>query len=449
MALRFINTNDYFAGVKDPPRFNLKDVLLTGLAPGKGLYVPERLIRYPESLFRKLPDLTYSQTAFEILYPYFDEIPAADFRRIVDSVYADIKAPVVELYPNIFCLELFHNWTFAFKDFAAQLLAAVVEYYIGSDNRKIVVFVGTSGDTGPAIVEAFHNKKNTTVYCLFPEEGVTQTQRKQMTTLGGNIHAIGVKGDFHDCQELAKAALDDPDLKKLNPTSANSINWGRFIPQSVFSFWVYGRIAAYPEEIVLSIPTGNAGHIGSNFLSQKDVGGLAIREYIAPHNRNNYLVRMLDEGRTSVEVRETFDCLSNAMNVKLPNNIPRILYIFNNDIHKMQGLIQPVTIDDKKTADTIRKVYQEKGYILDVHSAVALAGTWDHLEKTPEDLRCKTAVFFTAHPAKFPDKIEKILGFKPDLPEKLRLQMDAPELNVHSLNACDIKGLKRIVLAGS
>ncbi len=443
--MQFINTNDFFSGKKEPEKFSLKDVLLTGQAPGKGLFVPERLIKYPEAVIRGMKGKSYPEIAFEVLYPYFDAIPEQEFRSLVMKTYAGIKAPIIELYPGLFCLELFHNWTFAFKDFAAQLLAAVIEYFLEKESHSIIIFVGTSGDTGPAIDEAFYGKKNVKVYCLYPKGRVTETQRKQMTTLGGNIHAIEVDGDFHDCQEMAKAALNDDTLKKYNPTSANSINLGRFLPQSVFSFWLYANIAEYPEKIAVSIPTGNAGHIGSNFLAGPIAGGLPIDKFVAPHNKNNYLVRMLEEGKSAVEIKETYDCLSNAMNVKIPNNIPRILYIFNNDIKRMQHDIYPVTVSDDETAAMIRRVYEEKNYILDVHSAVALAGTMRFREKNPQYQEMKTGVYFTAEPSKFPEKIKAVLGFEPPIPEKLRIKLETKDQKVWQIRANDMVALNKIV----
>ena len=270
-------------------------------------------------------------------------------------------------------------------------------------------------------------------------------QRKQMTTFGDNIYPIEVNGDFHTCQEMAKSALNDPGLKSYNPTSANSINWGRFIPQAVFSFWLYSRIADFDEPVIISIPTGNAGHIGSNFLAKKDIGGLPVEKFIAPHNLNNYFVRMLEQEKSNPEVFDTINCLSNAMNVKKPNNIPRILYIFNNDIKKMQEIIHPVTIDDEKTANTIKQVYKEKNYLLDVHSAISLAGVFEFLNKNPDNKNYKIGAFLTALPAKFPGKIEKIMGFTPDIPDKLQKQLNMPDKNVFSLESDNIEGLKEIV----
>jgi len=266
-----------------------------------------------------------------------------------------------------------------------------------------------------------------------------------MTTLGENIYPIEVDGDFHTCQEMAKSALDDPSLKKFNPTSANSINWGRFIPQSVFAFWLYSNIAEYDEPIILTIPTGNAGHIGANFLACKDIGGLPILKFVAPHNLNNYLVRMIEQKKTEVDVYDTINCLSNAMNVKKPNNIPRILYIFKNDIKKMRDIIFPVTVDDKKTADIINQVYQEKGYLLDVHSAVAMYGSFEFLKQNPKFKNIKIGTFLTAHPAKFPDKIKNIIGFYPPIPAKLKLRLDSEEKNLFSIEANNMDKLRDIV----
>ncbi len=444
--MQFINTNDYFNKNIPKLHYSLQDVLFMGQAPEKGLFVPEQLIRYPEEVLRGLKGKDYKNIAFEILYPYFDSIPKNDFYGLINKTYDGIQAPIVELFPRLFFLELFHNWTFAFKDFAAQLLASVIEYYLAKTNQSITIFVGTSGDTGPAINEAFYNKKNIKVYCLFPKDRVTLTQRKQMTTLGGNIFPIEVNGDFHDCQELAKNALNDKSLNKFNPTSANSINWGRFIPQSVFSFWLYSQIADYPEEIIVSIPTGNAGHIGSNFLAMPMIGGLPIKKFVAPHNENNYLVRMLEEGKSAVTVNETIECLSNAMNVKLPNNIPRILYLFNNNMEEMQRMISPITVTDEETSKIIKKTYDEKGYILDVHGAVALAGTLKFQENFPQYRDVKTGVFLTADPSKFPEKISRILGFEPPIPEKLKKKLDTDDSHVWNIDADDRAAFNRIVM---
>ncbi|MDD5067763.1 MAG: threonine synthase [bacterium] len=443
--MKYINLNDYFLQIKKPKQYSIEEVLFTGQAPDKGLFAPETFVHYDKTLIKYMKGERYADVAFRILYPYFDDIPEKDFEAIVHKVYGKIKAPVRELYQNIYILELFHNWTFAFKDFAAQLLAGVIEYFLKKTNKRIVVFVGTSGDTGPAINEAFWKKKNIKVYCLFPKKGVTPIQRKQMTTLGENIFNIEVDGDFHACQEMAKAALNDDYMKYFNPTSANSINWGRFIPQEVFSFWFYSKIAEYPEPVIFSIPTGNAGHIGANFLAQKDIGGLPVARFIAPHNLNNYMVRMLKNMKKQVAVTRTYNCLSNAMNVKQPNNIPRILYIFDNDMDKMQKLIYPVTISDKRTADIMRQVYKDQNYLLDVHSAVSMAGVFDFLERHPKYRDYKIGAFLTAEPAKFPEKIKSIMGFEPPIPEKLKKQLAAPEKNVFSLKANDLKGLQEIV----
>jgi len=443
--MKFLNTNDILSGKKELPSWTLSEVLLKGQAPDKGLFIPERFVFYSPETIKNLKNKTYAEVAYEILKPYFDDINDKDFKEIIEKAYNNFKAPVIEIEHGIYALELFHNNTFAFKDFAAQLLAATIEYILKEKNIKIAVFVGTSGDTGPAIVESFYNKKNITVFCLFPEKGVTEIQRKQMTTLGNNIIPIAVDGDFHDCQEMAKSALDDKEMKRFNPTSANSINWCRFIPQAVFSFWFYSRVAQFPEEVVLCIPTGNGGHLGANLLARKNTGGLPVAKFIAPHNKNNYLVRMIESGKTSVEILPTFECLSNAMNVRFPNNIPRILSIYNSDISVMASEIWPVTITDEKTAETIKKIYKKTGMILDVHSAVAYAGAMEFLEKNPSFRNYKTGIFFTAHPAKFPEKIEKILGFKPPLPNKLKEQLEKKECNLKRLKAGDKKTLLKIV----
>ena len=442
--LRFINTADWFAG-RPPVYYDLETVLLTGQAPDRGLFVPERTFMVAPETIRSFAGQPYADVAYAVMQPYFSAMPEADFRALIDAAYGSVQAPVRELYPRHYVLELFRNWTYAFKDFAAQLVAGAVNYYLAKRDRGAVVFVGTSGDTGPAIARAFLGKPRAVVVVLFPARGVTPQQRRQMTTLGDNVVCVEVDGDFHECQELAKAALEDPGLKNVNPTSANSINWGRFIPQAVFSYWFYSRVCAWPEPVALCIPTGNAGHIGANFLAAPGIGGLPIRHYIAPHNLNNYLVRMLEENAAEVAVRDTVDCLSNAMNVKKPNNIPRILYFFNRDLAKMRELIVPVTVDDELTGATIRRVYAETGYLLDVHGAVAVAGALHYRQRYGDEIKLGT--FLTADPGKFPDKIAKIVGFRPPLPERLARQAELPERNVHRLKPRDLAGLAAIATA--
>ncbi len=439
--LRYLNTADWQAG-RPPVTYDLETVLLTGQAPDRGLYVPERFVPVPPDAIRAMRGQSYAAVAETVLAPYFADIPAADFRAILDTAYGTVQAPVRELYPRLHVLELFRNWTYAFKDFAAQLVAGTVDYYLAKRDRAAMVFVGTSGDTGPAIAQAFLGKRRAMVCVLFPARGVTEQQRRQMTTLGENIICVAVDGDFHECQELAKAALAEPRLQALNPTSANSINWGRFIPQAVFAYWFYAQVCTYPEPVVLCIPTGNAGHIGANFSAAAPVGGLPVRHFVAPHNLNNYLVRMLESGEREVAVHDTFDCLSNAMNVKKPNNIPRILYLFNNDLQRMRELIVPVTVDDDETARTIRRVYAETGCILDVHGAVAVAGALHYRERYGSEVQL--GAFLTADPGKFPEKLEKILGFRPPLPERLQQQAALPEVNVHPLAAGDLDGLVQL-----
>ncbi|HNW91703.1 MAG TPA: threonine synthase [bacterium] len=442
--VRFVNTADWYAG-RPPVYYDLETVLLTGQAPDRGLFVPERTFTVPPEVIRSFPGRPYADLAYAVMQPYFSGMPAADFRALIDAAYGSVQAPVRELYPRHYVLELFRNWTYAFKDFAAQLVAGAVNYYLDKRDRAAVVFVGTSGDTGPAIAQAFLGKPRALVVVLFPARGVTAQQRRQMTTLGDNVLCVEVDGDFHECQELAKGALEDPRLKGVNPTSANSINWGRFIPQAVFSYWLYSRVCTWPEPVTICIPTGNAGHIGANFLAAPGIGGLPIRHYVAPHNLNNYLVRMLEEEALEVTVHDTFDCLSNAMNVKKPNNIPRILYLFNRDLAKMRELIVPVTVDDALTAATIRRVYEETGYLLDVHGAVAVAGALQYRRQFGDEVKIGT--FLTADPGKFPEKIERIIGFRPELPERLARQATLPEVNVHRLKPRDLAGLAAIAQA--
>jgi threonine synthase len=338
--------------------------------------------------------------------------------QVLDEAF-DFPIPLVEVEPGVFVLELFHGPTHAFKDVGARFLARLAATFEPGGRRRTVL-VATSGDTGGAVAAAFHGLDGFRVIVLFPKVGISDRQRRQMTTLGDNVRAVAVDGSFDDCQRLAKAAFMDADLSDRHALmSANSINVGRLLPQALYFVHAAALLgwAARPARYV--VPSGNLGNLCAGLLARR--AGLPTVGLVAATNANRGFVDLLRGG--SFDPRPSVSTSSSAMDVGDPSNLERILWLYGGDLRRLRRDVVGVSVSDREARDCIREVHERTGYVLDPHSAVA----WAARSRAGEDARGPTVVLATAHPAKFPDVVEAVVGHEIPLPPGLARTRDAEE----------------------
>ncbi len=416
----------YYSTNKKAPEVSLKGALLTGQAPDKGLYMPKTFGQIPLDEVISFSDKAYFQVAHAVLKRYtVDMIPDDKLWQLCKECY-DYDVPLENVYEQKYIMRLDQGPTASFKDFAARMMARMMRYFLEQEKSELVILTATSGDTGSAVAHAFHNVDRIHMVVLFPRTEVSDRQRKQMTTLGGNVTVISVDGKFDDCQAMVKRAFTDSDLKKIRFSSANSINIGRLLPQAVYYFYAYARLQQKREPVVFSIPSGNFGDMMAGLIAWRM--GLPAARYIIATNANDEFPRFLKTGTYHTIVPSRV-CISNAMNVGHPSNLARVVDLYGGlmdetgkirsapDIETMRKELYSVSIDDTETRKTIKEAYQKYGVILEPHGAVAWAGLVQYLEtgEVP-DLAISIE---TAHPAKFPEEITKILGVEPDVPPSL------------------------------
>ncbi len=405
------------------PEVSFEDALLRGIAPDKGLYMPRSMPHIEIDEIAGMKGMSYAQVAFAILEKVLcPGVDSGSLRRICEEAY-DYEVPVERVSDADYVMRLDRGPTASFKDFAARLMARLVQYFTGKQKREIVILTATSGDTGSAVAQAFFGLENIRVVVLFPEDEVSDRQRKQMTTLGGNVTCVAVSGTFDDCQAMVKEAFADGGLSGLNLSSANSINIGRLIPQMVYYFYGYSRAADDGEEVVFSVPSGNFGDIMGGLLAREM--GLPVARFIAAVNENDEFVRFVDSGSYS-KIVPSKNCVSNAMNVGHPSNLSRLVALYggqmdeNGRILKMarmddiRGDIFAVSVSDDETRDTIKRVYDEFGVVLEPHGAVG----WRGVEMFREGFgnKGKVVCIETAHPAKFPHEVIEATGVDVEVP---------------------------------
>ncbi|TFG05135.1 MAG: threonine synthase [Promethearchaeota archaeon] len=432
--LKFHSTN------YNTPKVDFKTALLTGLALDRGLYTPDEYPRFREEDLLEMAELDYPDLGYAVLSKLIgDQLPAEVLRQITQDAY-NFPVPVDKVHDNKWVLRLDKGATASFKDFAARAMARLMQYYTHQDNRELLILTATSGDTGGAVASAFHGMDNIKVTVLFPLEEVSERQRKQMTTLGKNVTALAIKGKFDDCQALVKKAFADPDLTELSLSSANSINVGRLLPQSVYYFWAFFHVNRERlqegsfQPMIVSVPSGNFGDLMGGFIAKKM--GLPIRKFIAAVNENDEVPVFLRTG-TYKKIEPSKKCLSNAMNVGHPSNFARIIDLFGGmmdpegnilkmpDMNRLRDELESYSISDEETKTIIGKVYKQYNYVLEPHGAVGWGGLMKFLENNKTELPCVT--FETADPAKFPDEIQKILGINPEMPPTLQEMQEKEE----------------------
>ncbi|MBU6142146.1 threonine synthase [Patescibacteria group bacterium] len=391
------------------------DVLLQGLASDGGLFMPDRIPHLSRKFLRDLHRKTFQQIAYEVSRLYITDIPQAKLKMIIRDAF-NFPVPLHRIDDSISVLELFHGPTFAFKDFGARFMARLMGYYLGKQKETLNIIVATSGDTGSAVARGFYGVPHIKVFVLYPRGRVTPIQERQMATLGGNITAIAVQGSFDDCQKLAKAALADPALrKKVLMSSANSINFGRLLPQSFYYLYAYAQFAKrYGTEqavdMAFCVPSGNFGNLTAGILAQRM--GMPVKQFIAATNINDVVPRFL-HGAPFVS-RVSRKTISNAMDVGNPSNFARLLELFHGKRSVMARTIAGMRVSDADTRSTIARTYREMGYIIDPHTAVGITAACLAKKGT------KVIVAGTAHPAKFREVVEPVIKKRVPLPSRLR-----------------------------
>ena len=430
MSIRYYSTNRNLKNSAGIIPFtgsvSFKEALLAGQAPDEGLFVPDFIPQLSLKDIQNLKGKPYRETALLVAKAFLaDEFSTEVLTEVVKDAY-NYLVPLEEVYPHAYVLRLDQGPTASFKDFAARMMARLMSY-CRPQGERLNILVATSGDTGSAVGEAFRGVAGIDVTILYPAAEVSLRQKKQLDTIGGNIQALSVQGKFDDCQNLVKQAFSDPVLAKFNLTSANSINFGRILPQMIYYVYAYAQLAAPDEQIVFSVPSGNFGNaLGCEYARRM---GLPVAKLIMPTNENDEFPSYLQTG-TYRKVTPSRACISNAMNVGHPSNLARFFELYGGtvdrignvhrypDIEEMRQHIFSVSIADSETRQTIKNIYERYRIVLEQHGAVGWAG----LEKYFSSISKKQLAVSleTAHPAKFPEEIEKILGFTPELPASMK-----------------------------
>ena len=420
----------YYSTNRKAPLATLEEAVKRGLAPDRGLYMPERIVRLPEEFFRDMGEMDFHEIAFAAASAFFvEDIPSGDLKDIVcDTLNFD--TPVVNIHDNIWALELYHGPTLAFKDVGGRFMARMLSYFVRQEktDRKTTVIVATSGDTGSAVANGFLGVEGIDVIVLYPSGKVSEIQEKQFTTLGQNITALEVDGNFDDCQRLVKSAFMDEDLgRTMTLTSANSINVARFLPQAFYYFNAYAQLkrAVHDSNIVFCVPSGNFGNITAGLFAWRM--GLPVRRFIAANNRNDVFLEYLKTGEYTP--RASVRTIANAMDVGDPSNFARILDLYGNSATLIRQDIAGCRYTDEEIGRTISFLYDKYGYLADPHGACGYQGLTDLLSDG------ETGIFLeTAHPAKFKDTVEKIIGKPVEIPERLKDFMKKEKKSIKMTN---------------
>ena len=423
----------YYSTNGKAPIADLQKAVVKGLAEDKGLYMPEHIKQLPKEFFDTIETKSFQEIAYTVADAFFGEdVEAEALKRIVyDTLSFD--CPVVKVKDNIYTLELFHGPTLAFKDVGARFMARLLQYFIReASNEQVNVLVATSGDTGSAVANGFLGVEGIHVYVLYPKGKVSKIQESQFTTLGKNITAIEVDGVFDDCQALVKSAFMDDELNKhMKLTSANSINVARFLPQAFYYFNAYARMKAQgkADNLVMCVPSGNFGNICSALFGHEM--GLPVKRFIAANNANDIFYKYLQTG--NYEPKASVQTLANAMDVGDPSNFARIMNLYSLNGARtpkathaaITQLISGATYTDEQIRETMRQCYTKNGYILDPHGACGYRALQEGLKAGEVGVFCETA-----HPTKFKETVDNIIGGDVEIPARLAAFMKGQKQSV-------------------
>lgn len=431
----------YYSTNGRAPQATLREAVERGLAPDRGLYMPDHIQQLPASFFDRIDQLTFQEMSFEVARAFFGgDVDDASLKRIVTDTLA-FETPLRRVEEGIYSLELFHGPTLAFKDVGARFMARLLQYFIHKDcegrpmaGGEVNVLVATSGDTGSAVANGFLGVDGIHVYVLYPKGKVSRIQESQFTTLGRNITALEVDGVFDDCQALVKNAFMDGELNAhMTLTSANSINVARFLPQAFYYFNAYAqlkRVAAVadPSNLVVCVPSGNFGNITAGLFAKRM--GLPVKRFVAANNANDIFYNYLQTGQYCPQPSK--QTLANAMDVGDPSNFARILDLYANQWADIKADISGATYTDDRIREAMRQCYEAMGYVLDPHGACG----WRALKELLQP--GEVGVFLeTAHPAKFKEKVDDILGTDIAIPERLQAFMRGKKQSVEMANDFD------------
>lgn len=444
---RYISTR----GPGTPQTF--EQALLSGMAPDGGLYIPDTWPTLDRQMITTMHGLAYSEIAFQVIRPFVgDSIPAADLKSLLDDAYHGggfhhpAVAPLVQVGPNAWLLELFHGPTLSFKDYALQLLGRLFDYVLERKGTRMTIVGATSGDTGSAAIEACKGCRNIDIFILHPQGRVSEVQRRQMTSVDeDNVFNIAIDGTFDDCQALVKAMFADEALRRdLNLSAVNSINWARIMAQTVYYVAAAAALGAPERAISFTVPTGNFGNVYAGWAARHM--GLPVQRLGIASNRNDILTRFFETGAMR---RDTVQpSLSPSMDIQISSNFERYLCeLFGRDHKKLAAAMATFSktgrfdvaednmsrarrdfkarrCSDDETIAMIRDCYEAAGILIDPHTAVGLHTAAALIESDPATPMVTLAC---AHPAKFPDAVERATGIRPPVPPRLQAVMDKAE----------------------
>jgi len=416
---------------KNTEDVDFKTAIIRGQALDKGLYMLNEIPKLTEDQIYSFKEFSFDEIGLTVISKIVgDIIPEEDLRFILKRAL-NFAVPVEKVGENNYQCYLDQGPTASFKDFGARTLARIMEYFLDIEDSNAVILTATSGDTGGAVAQAFYEMKRIKVVVLYPENEISDLQRKQMTTLGKNVTAIGIQGKFDDCQRLVKTAFADPDLSYIGLSSANSINFGRLMPQTLYYFYSYSRIIEKKsEKVIFSVPSGNFGNLMGGLIAFNM--GLPVRKFISAVNENDEFPRFLETG-VYEKVEPSKYCISNAMNVGHPSNFARLIELYNGQIdeqgimhkepklEKIKDDIISYSIDNAQTRETIIEFHKKYKKIIEPHGAVGWAALQIYRTNYPEDNKFKAINFETADPAKFPEEIISLINYTPKMPKSLSI----------------------------
>ncbi len=419
----------YYSTNHIAPHVSLHDAVVRGIAPDKGLYMPERIEKLSDEFFDSIDSMSFQQISLSVATALFGEDVDHDSLRSIVEGALPFDTPVVEVEPNIHSLELFHGPTLAFKDVGGGFMARLLGHFIGKESKggRVNVLVATSGDTGSAVANGFLGVEGINVYVLYPKGKVSAIQESQFTTLGRNITALEVDGTFDDCQALVKAAFADDELREaLTLTSANSINVARFLPQSFYYFAAYAQLKRLgkADNLVVSVPSGNFGNITAGLIAKRM--GLPIKRFIAANNRNDIFLEYLRTGKYNP--RPSVETYANAMDVGDPSNFARVIDLYGSHA-AIAAEISGCSYSDEHIAQTMRHCLKENNYLLDPHGACGYRALKEQLAEGEQGLFLETA-----HPAKFLERVETITGSHVEIPAPLKAFMQGTKQSIEISN---------------
>lgn len=411
---------NFYSTKHKSPEVNLEQAVMQGLPADNGLYMPDTIGSLPTSFWKNIGQLSFAELSFELARCLLNgTISDTDLQGIVERAI-NFPAPVMPLSPQLYCLELFHGPSSAFKDFGARFMAQMMGHFVRHSGQKLTILVATSGDTGGAVAQGFLGTPGIEVIILYPSKKISEIQEKQLTTLGQNVQALEIDGTFDDCQRLVKTAFLDESLRsKMRLSSANSINLARLIPQSFYYANAYKQVQHLGKPIVFSVPSGNFGNLTAGLLAKRM--GMPVERFIAANNANDVFTTYIKTATFSP--RSSVTTLSNAMDVGNPSNLQRIEDLYQNDISAIRRDIAAYSFTDEQTTFALQQAYQQYGYVMCPHTAVGYTALKQYQNNHPNSDHI--GIFLgTAHPAKFLDIVEPVLDIQVAIPANIQLLMN-------------------------